>query len=459
VHAKPATIGIWGMLYDTVVTFFLMQVVALMYKNVVLFRRNVVGSLVHVFAPGVMILLFGLIVNSTTSGDLVEPLHPATITTLGSSGAGGELGMPLCQVLDAAGGRYGAGKPMPDAACVSMIYAPANDAGVKRVAEVLAKRHGLKSHIVGAKDALGDVMASVVQAEGVDILGFTDTKRMLQFLNDDGVYGRVGFALRFNDHGLVSRADPTLLDELDVDGVDAPTIAYQIWTNATFDDPDLSEYRFRMGMNNGPATVIQRVVNEAIIGAHTGDDEVALRVGLKPFPRVKGAAEGEAQDNDNYSGGAIVISAEVFAPLFLYIGVSFSCLMTLRHIVHEKETKILDGLRMMGLSEAAYWTSWLIYYAVLMFISTWFVIAAGNAASVPMFVNSDTSLMFWCIYTYFLSMVCFAMFLSTLVPTVGIVVACCELLCVFECLGVVCVLWCCTSIKPCPVVCRHLESR
>jgi hypothetical protein len=87
----------------------------------------------------------------------------------------------------------------------------------------------------------------------------------------------------------------------------------------------------------------------------------------------------------------------------------------------------------MGLSEAAYWTSWLIYYAVLMFISTWFVIAAGHAVSVPMFVNSDTSLMFWCIYTYYLSMVCLAMFLSTLVPTVGIVVVCCELLRVFEC--------------------------
>jgi hypothetical protein len=427
IHAK----SVCGELYDTVVTYFLMQVVALLYKNVLLLRRNVVATLVHVLAPGLVIVVFGLVAARPSGGvqeRQVESLHPATIATLGSSASGDELGLPRCQVLDVAGGRYGAGMPMPNAPCVSMLYAPATDAGVNRIVQVLAKRHGFKSRIISATDQLNNVMESIVVAEGVDILGFTDTADMIAFLDEESVYGRVGFALRFGDDGVVSRADPRLLDDLDVDGVDAPTIAYQIWTNKTFDDPTLSEYHSRMGMNNGPAIVIQRAVNEAIIGAHTGDDAAELRVGLKPFPRITGKAEdddeegeveeGQVNDHDVKRGWMTV---EYYFPLFLYIGVSFSFIMTLRHIVHEKQTKILDGLRMMGLSEAAYWTSWLVYYAALMFVSTWFVIAAGHAFSISTFVNSDTSLMFWCIYTYFLSMVCCAMFLSTFAPTVSLV--------------------------------------
>jgi ABC-type lipoprotein export system ATPase subunit len=416
-HAKVANEGFVGRMYETVVTFFLMQVLALLYKNALLFRRNVVGTLVHVFAPGLMIVIFGLIVNSS-SGSATEPRHPKTITTLGSS-ASGDLGLPMCQVLDVVGGRFGAGKPMSNAACVSMIYAPATDAGVNRVIEVLAKRNGLKSQIVGATDALGNVMDSVVSDQSVDILGFTDTTRMAAFLAENSAYGRVGFALRFGDNGLVSRINDTLFDERDMDGIADPTIAYQIWTNNTFDNRDLNEFRYRMNINDGPATVIQRAVNEAIIGAHTGDDEAELRVGLKAFPRVTGPAVGEEIDED-YSSDGNMLTVEAFLPIFLYVGVMFSFIMTLRHIVQEKQSKILDGLRMMGLTESAYWVSWLAYYAVLMFISTWFVIAAGHAFAVPMFVHSDTWLMFWCIYLYFLSMVCFAMFLSTLVPTVCI---------------------------------------
>lgn len=55
----------------------------------------------------------------------------------------------------------------------------------------------------------------------------------------------------------------------------------------------------------------------------------------------------------------------------------FNFTIILNYIVYEKENKLREGMRMMGLKDSVFWISWFIPNAIIALISTLMVICGG----------------------------------------------------------------------------------
>ncbi|CAK9091341.1 ABC transporter A family member 7 (ABC transporter ABCA.7) [Durusdinium trenchii] len=364
------------------------QLYALLFKNFTLFKRNHFASLVHLLAPMLMVVLFGVIIK-VTEITTVE-LDPEAIVTLG---AGEDGRLPKCAVFDTFGGRFGFGRKVPNADCVTVAYSPSNadtDALMQRV----ASQNGLSF----SQDFQSFASAAAVEAfieSGSDV---------------------VMASIVFPDDGVLFK-DVAASIELDGDAT-STVVPYEIWYNKTvldfgflenagFDtlslDTDAQYASFVM--------LVQHAVNQALVAEHTGSSTSSMRVSIKPFP-FSIADGGREAGND----GGDILQIEAFGSVFYLLGIMISFIVTLRQIVAEKESKILDALRMMGLYESAYWLSWMVYYVFVMFLSATLMVLAGLAFDIPAFTNTDLVWVFLVFYLYLMAMSAFAMALSSLLP-------------------------------------------
>lgn len=69
-----------------------------------------------------------------------------------------------------------------------------------------------------------------------------------------------------------------------------------------------------------------------------------------------------------YTSNAFYSSVAGLLPFFLVIATLFPVTRLISSLVAEKETKIREGMRMMGLSDAALLGSWYVMYAIIFFI-------------------------------------------------------------------------------------------
>ncbi|CAM5096965.1 unnamed protein product [Natator depressus] len=121
---------------------------------------------------------------------------------------------------------------------------------------------------------------------------------------------------------------------------------------------------------------------------------------------TKAAIMGEAADMKiDYFPRAIILIYLViaFSPFGYYLAI---------HIVAEKEKKLKEFLKIMGLHDTAFWLSWVLLYTTLIFVMS--ILMAVIATASSLFPQSSSFVIFLLFFLYGISSVFFAFMLTTL---------------------------------------------
>ena len=108
---------------------------------------------------------------------------------------------------------------------------------------------------------------------------------------------------------------------------------------------------------------MQNWVANTILKRKTGKDDASIVAMTIP-------QESKISEFDLYA----VLIAEVL-PLFLLAIFVFPLFRTVYRVVSEKETKVRESMRMMGMKDISYWMSWITYYTIINLILSLLVFA------------------------------------------------------------------------------------
>lgn len=108
----------------------------------------------------------------------------------------------------------------------------------------------------------------------------------------------------------------------------------------------------------------------------------------------------------NQSGGTLYF----IPPMIVFF-------VLLTDIVAEKESKLRVGMKMMGLSNAAYWASWYTHGIIMVFLVTGIQYLAGLACGYTFFTHSNAFSVLSLFWTFGLAMIAVAFFLSTVIAS------------------------------------------
>jgi hypothetical protein len=103
--------------------------------------------------------------------------------------------------------------------------------------------------------------------------------------------------------------------------------------------------------------------------------------------------------------------------LFVYCGIAFQFIFLLYNIVQEKDLKLRQGLKVIGLKDSAYWLSWTITGLFFGLSSTLLIQATGFATQLRFFTNTDFYITFVLFFAYSGCLVSLAFFFSVLIST------------------------------------------
>ncbi|XP_045030700.1 ABC-type organic anion transporter ABCA8 [Daphnia magna] len=98
-------------------------------------------------------------------------------------------------------------------------------------------------------------------------------------------------------------------------------------------------------------------------------------------------------------------------PFYMVLSLSQFILYLLTVIVGEKEKKIKEGLRMMGLSDSVYWLSWFLVYMVFVIALT--LVATGVLYGMKVFQKSNVGLIYLLFILYDISILMLAFLMTT----------------------------------------------
>jgi ABC-type lipoprotein export system ATPase subunit len=142
--------------------------------------------------------------------------------------------------------------------------------------------------------------------------------------------------------------------------------------------------------NSGFLTLQQLVESFVVDAAAT--EVVPTSVGLFPEPRYR---------TDNF---AEVISGVL--PLFVILSFILPVSQLIRALVLEKERKIKEGMKMMGLFDSVFYTSWFVTaFLQFMLISVLMTIVTANGTNYAIFLYSDGGLVFLFFASFSLSII------------------------------------------------------
>lgn len=147
-------------------------------------------------------------------------------------------------------------------------------------------------------------------------------------------------------------------------------------------------------------TVLQASIDAAIIQLKTN---VSV---WKELESTKAVIMGETAvvEIDTFPRGVILIYLVIaFSPFGYFLAI---------HIVAEKEKKLKEFLKIMGLHDTAFWLSWVLLYASLIFLMS--ILMAVIATTSALFPQSSCVVIFLLFFLYGLSSVFFALMLTPL---------------------------------------------
>jgi hypothetical protein len=90
--------------------------------------------------------------------------------------------------------------------------------------------------------------------------------------------------------------------------------------------------------------------------------------------------------------------------------------------VYEKEHKLRQGMRMMGLRGSIYWAAWFIHSQIINILSTLLLIAAGMACDFAFFRYTNFFVLFLVFWVFAWTMSHLAFLIATLIPTTKLAV-------------------------------------
>jgi ABC-type multidrug transport system permease subunit len=93
--------------------------------------------------------------------------------------------------------------------------------------------------------------------------------------------------------------------------------------------------------------ILQDLIDQAIIKAQTGRNE-SPKMYMQQFP------------SSCYVFDAFFEGISNLFPTFMILSFVFSCSMTIKSIVREKELRLKETMRTMGLGNAVHWVAWFI---------------------------------------------------------------------------------------------------
>uniref|UniRef100_A0A8D1QD88 Cholesterol transporter ABCA5 n=1 Tax=Sus scrofa TaxID=9823 RepID=A0A8D1QD88_PIG len=147
-------------------------------------------------------------------------------------------------------------------------------------------------------------------------------------------------------------------------------------------------------------TVLQASIDDAIIQLKTN---VSF---WKELESTKAVIMGETAvvEIDTFPRGVILIYLVIaFSPFGYFLAI---------HIVAEKEKKLKEFLKIMGLHDTAFWLSWVLLYTSLIFLMSLLMAVIATASS--LFPQSSCFVIFLLFFLYGLSSVFFALMLTPL---------------------------------------------
>ncbi|KAF2074332.1 hypothetical protein CYY_004353 [Polysphondylium violaceum] len=100
--------------------------------------------------------------------------------------------------------------------------------------------------------------------------------------------------------------------------------------------------------------------------------------------------------------------------IFFFASLMFQLVLMLQDIIAEKENRLKEGMRMMGLKEIAYYVSWFLTYTVYIVLDVFVLIASGFIVGFKFFLRNDFGTYFCLFILFGLSIICFAFFLCSL---------------------------------------------
>lgn len=102
-------------------------------------------------------------------------------------------------------------------------------------------------------------------------------------------------------------------------------------------------------------------------------------------------------------------------PGVIFAAIMFNLVIQAGMIVAEKELKLRESMRVMGLIDGVYWLSWIVLNVTMNILAAFLLIAAGHVFRLPMFVRNDFGTYAVLFLLFALAMVPIGLLLSTLV--------------------------------------------
>ncbi|XP_065915324.1 ABC transporter A family member 1-like [Dysidea avara] len=191
--------------------------------------------------------------------------------------------------------------------------------------------------------------------------------------------------------------------------------------SVSLDDPGSSKLEYTIVFNSSRAlrfqqvyvgslskpdgrTELQRQVDQHFM-SQVLQREIKIDVSTKDYPKIYLRVSTETQEAAN-------------ASVFLFCGITFQFVMMLYNIVSEKDLKLRQGLKVMGLKDSIYWLSWAITGMIIAFLSTIIIMATGYAVQLEFFLNTNFLINFLFFFIYSSSMIPLAFFASVFINTI-----------------------------------------
>ena len=161
----------------------------------------------------------------------------------------------------------------------------------------------------------------------------------------------------------------------------------------------------------------EKINKQLLVPLMTAVDSIILRQYATNYPDSKDTARITASFKD-FPHPAFSFSLDVverFGSTFFFMAVSFNFIVQLRNLVSEKMFKLRDSMKIIGMLDSAYWSSWLISSLFTNTLSTCLLIAMGSAAQFPFFLKNDFLAYFIHFWLTMFAFTCSAFFVSSLV--------------------------------------------
>ncbi|XP_043210381.1 phospholipid-transporting ATPase ABCA3-like, partial [Amphibalanus amphitrite] len=126
------------------------------------------------------------------------------------------------------------------------------------------------------------------------------------------------------------------------------------------------------------------------------EDQSKQMVPVTNLTMLNGPKHEESTDSSEF--------LRIFVPLYMAISLSQFITYLLTLIVGEKEAKIKDGLKLMGLRDSVYWFSWFVVYAVYVFVVASICIAIMVLSNVFPYSNNAYIYLVYVLYGWSLVM-------------------------------------------------------